>query len=309
MDGATSPARGRSCYCLSASRPPNVGYGSELQRVALDAGVDAGALDGALDEPEPRSVIAALLAAAAPAPAGSQDAMREELEACRPSELKRRAAAGGVDPAALEAAIDQESPKEALIALILAAPPRTAAVEDRSLALLRAELAPLKMGALQKRALAAGADADAVDEALDAEDVKATLTELIVKGDSTAAPKPALDQAPDDRPHFGTGKQHAQRTNPKSAPRKGHLPPNKHAMISYQWDDQERVVAARETLTKLGVPCWMVIDGGMQQDIYESMAEGVERAACVVCFLSQKYQDSVSAQAPSHHNLISKGCF
>ena len=173
MDGATSPARGRSCYCLSASRPPNVGYGSELQRVALDAGVAAGALDGALDEPEPRSVIAALLAAAAPAPAGSQDAMREELEACRPSELKRRAAAAGADPAALEAAIDQDSPKQALIALILDAP-RTAATaataEDRSpkLELLRAELAPLKMGALQKRALAAGADADAVDGALDA---------------------------------------------------------------------------------------------------------------------------------------------
>ena len=30
----------------------------------------------------------------------------------------------------------------------------------------------------------------------------------------------------------------------------------------------------------------------MQQDIYESMAEGVENAACVVCFLSQKYQKS-----------------
>ena len=162
MDGATSPARGRSCYCLSASRPPNVGYGSELQRVALDAGVAAGALDGALDEPEPRSVIAALLAAAAPAPAGSQDAMREELEACRPSELKRRAAAAGADPAALEAAIDQDSPSQALIALILAT------AGDRSLELLRAELAPLKMGALQKRALAAGADADAVDGALDA---------------------------------------------------------------------------------------------------------------------------------------------
>eukprot|EP01046_Picozoa_sp_COSAG06_P094605 COSAG06_NODE_40752_length_398_cov_868.571906_1_plen_132_part_11 len=30
----------------------------------------------------------------------------------------------------------------------------------------------------------------------------------------------------------------------------------------------------------------------MQHDIYESMAAGVENAACVVCFLSQKYQDS-----------------
>jgi hypothetical protein len=66
----------------------------------------------------------------------------------------------------------------------------------------------------------------------------------------------------------------------------------KHAMISYQWDDQAHVIDARKMLTKLGVPCWMDIDGGMQQDIYESMADGVENAACVVCFLSQKYQDS-----------------
>ena len=66
-------------------------------------------------------------------------------------------------------------------------------------------------------------------------------------------------------------------------------------MISYQWDDQDRAINARQTLTKLGVPCWMDIDGGMQQDIYESMAAGVENAACVVCFMSQKYQESVSA--------------
>ena len=36
----------------------------------------------------------------------------------------------------------------------------------------------------------------------------------------------------------------------------------------------------------------MDIDGGMQHDVYESMAAGVENAACVVCFLSQKYQES-----------------
>ena len=44
----------------------------------------------------------------------------------------------------------------------------------------------------------------------------------------------------------------------------------------------------------------------MQQDIYEIVAEGVENAACVVCFLSQKYQDSVSAQACPHQNLTSR---
>ena len=38
--------------------------------------------------------------------------------------------------------------------------------------------------------------------------------------------------------------------------------------------------------------CWMDISGGMQSDIFESMAEGVRNAACVVCFMTKKYQDS-----------------
>ena len=32
--------------------------------------------------------------------------------------------------------------------------------------------------------------------------------------------------------------------------------------------------------------------GGMAGDIYGSMAEGVSNASVVVCFLSQKYQES-----------------
>lgn len=37
---------------------------------------------------------------------------------------------------------------------------------------------------------------------------------------------------------------------------------------------------------------WMDIDGGMKSDIYDSMAEGVQGAACVICFMTQAYQDS-----------------
>ena len=44
--------------------------------------------------------------------------------------------------------------------------------------------------------------------------------------------------------------------------------PGKHAMLSYQWDIQEKVVMARKRLEELGVPCWQDIDGGMQADIY-----------------------------------------
>ena len=67
---------------------------------------------------------------------------------------------------------------------------------------------------------------------------------------------------------------------------------NRHAMLSYQWDHQELVTKARQELTTSGVKCWMDIDGGMQRDIYDSMAEGVQGAAVVICFMSNAYQNS-----------------
>ena len=70
----------------------------------------------------------------------------------------------------------------------------------------------------------------------------------------------------------------------------------KHVMLSYQWDHQSQVTRAHDLLTKLGIKCWMDIAGGMGQDIYDSMAEGVSNASAVVCFMSQKYQDSPNCQ-------------
>ena len=43
-----------------------------------------------------------------------------------------------------------------------------------------------------------------------------------------------------------------------------------------------------------GVPTWLDIDGGMKSDIFDSMAEGVTNAACLVCFMTQAYQDSAN---------------
>lgn len=40
----------------------------------------------------------------------------------------------------------------------------------------------------------------------------------------------------------------------------------------------------------------MDIDGGMKSDIYDSMAEGVQGAACVICFMTQAYQDSANCK-------------
>ena len=150
----------------------------------------------------------------------------------------------------------------------------------------------LKPRALKKRAAELGVDAEKIDEADDADDVSGTLIALIMgkaTGESDADVAPvAVAALPSLKPHFGTADQAPAKTKSKQKKLFG----AKHCMFSYQWDVQEAVKKAREGLAAEGVPCWMDIDGGMKSDIFDSMAEGVSNAACVICFMSQKYQDS-----------------
>ena len=74
------------------------------------------------------------------------------------------------------------------------------------------------------------------------------------------------------------------------------LPNGTHAFLSYQWDVQGQVIHIKELLNQRNVKCWMDIDGGMKSDIYDSMAEGVQGAACVICFMTQAYQDSANCK-------------
>jgi hypothetical protein len=66
-------------------------------------------------------------------------------------------------------------------------------------------------------------------------------------------------------------------------------------------DCQDVVTRARKELQARGVKCWMDIDGGMQTDIYDSMAEGVQGAACVLCFMSKKPIVPVMMEPLSSH--------
>jgi hypothetical protein len=92
------------------------------------------------------------------------------------------------------------------------------------------------------------------------------------------------------RPHFG---ERTSATKAAETEQKITLPSTTHhVMLSYQWDAQETVVRVRDALRGRGVPTWIDIDGGMQSDVYDSMAEGVSKSAAVVAFMNQKYQDS-----------------
>jgi hypothetical protein len=53
-----------------------------------------------------------------------------------------------------------------------------------------------------------------------------------------------------------------------------------------------QVILVREELVKRGFEVWMDIMGGMDTDLYESMAFGVSNACAMVVFMSQAYQRS-----------------
>ena len=128
----------------------------------------------------------------------------EELRKMKMSELQKRARACGVSSDRVDDAADAADPKADLIGLITSA---FAATADR----MRAELGQLKMSQLQKRARAAGADGEKVDDAADATDPKAELIELIVECELLAG-KPPEAVTPDSRVerHGGGGGGGAQ---------------------------------------------------------------------------------------------------
>ncbi|CAF0972774.1 unnamed protein product [Adineta steineri] len=65
-----------------------------------------------------------------------------------------------------------------------------------------------------------------------------------------------------------------------------------HVMLSYHWDNKELVSKIYKVLKSRNIPVWMDIHGGISFNLFQSMADGVENAAVVVCFMTQKYQNS-----------------
>eukprot|EP01051_Picozoa_sp_SAG22_P008360 SAG22_NODE_633_length_8375_cov_10.556549_1_plen_1959_part_10 len=112
---------------------------SQLKKRAKAAGVTEDALEEADDADSPKEALINLIfEAEKPA---DDSALREELNSLKPSKLKKRAKAAGVTEDALEEADDAESPKDALIDLIVASElaPQLEAQSDKP---IPAEAAP-----------------------------------------------------------------------------------------------------------------------------------------------------------------------
>jgi hypothetical protein len=108
--------------------------------------------------------------------------------------LKQRARAEGVGRDAVDALDDEDDPKAAVIEMLATAARERWAVETKAAtaeakaarakaeteASLRAELAPLKLSELKKRARAGGVGEDPEDDIDDATDPKAAIIDLLV---------------------------------------------------------------------------------------------------------------------------------
>ncbi|CAF0840289.1 unnamed protein product [Didymodactylos carnosus] len=66
----------------------------------------------------------------------------------------------------------------------------------------------------------------------------------------------------------------------------------KHVMLSYNWNSQTIVSKIYQILKDENIPIWFDIQGDMKHNIYESMADGIENAAVVCCFMTPDYQKS-----------------
>jgi hypothetical protein len=116
-----------------------------------------------------------------------------------------------------------------------------------------------------------------------AEELAASLSDAI-------RAKPGQQKLPTDvaKPHHGGHAAHPV----ESAGACGCAEDQLHAMLSYQWDWQDHVTRVRHSLNKKGIRTWLDIDGGIGQDLYESMAAGVTGASCVVAFIAPSYAES-----------------
>eukprot|EP01051_Picozoa_sp_SAG22_P002547 SAG22_NODE_115_length_19315_cov_10.458368_8_plen_775_part_00 len=307
---------------------------SALRKRALAVGLSADDVDAVDDSDDPRAALVELIVAATGG--GAEDdaekslQLREELSQLKMSALRKQARGTDVNEEAVDAVDDSDDPRAALVELIVAATGGGAGDDAEKSLQLREELSQLKMSALRKRARGTDVDEEAVDAVDDSDDPRAALVELIVVSRATSLPavSPSVSPAPRPapapladvaaktvgrRPHHGTGARGVgavPAVDTSTAPASGgRRECGQHAMISYQWACQSLVVKAKEAIQNKGCPCWIDIEGGMDSDLYDSMAVGVANAACVVCFIDSRYQVSgetvVLLEAPFPHHLPS----
>eukprot|EP01046_Picozoa_sp_COSAG06_P007769 COSAG06_NODE_385_length_16466_cov_2.440582_9_plen_550_part_00 len=169
----------------------------ELKTRAEGEGIADADIVAALDAGDPREALVALVAARTLR--GGEEDLRLRMSELRMGALHQRAAAEDIGREELASALDSDDPKGALIVLLVEAAARrgqggAADVEaepepdSSETKELRRELQAMRTAALRSRALAEGVDADAVEEALDADNPKMVLINLLLSHAASRGP-------------------------------------------------------------------------------------------------------------------------
>ena len=188
--------------------------------------------------------------------------------------------------------------------------------DDSEITALAKSLRSLNLGALSMRAVECNISASALSNAQDADDPKAAIIALLLEHERASKGKRVVvgkkSSRSKRRSHHGgsathtrqagggraatTGGSSSDRSSPTASNPTRLSPavrvPNKkggrrmfrngkHAMISYQWDEQKKVVRARNQLAETGVPCWM--DSAYRLSLLYIVARtcGLNSASCL----------------------------
>lgn len=267
---------------------------SALRKRCLEQGMGEAALEVCDDADDTKGAFVRWLVENCMSP---ESKLREELENMKQSALRQRAAKSGATEEDFDQADDAEDTRAAFVDLVV----RLELAADTSE--LRRELAGMKQSQLRKRALSVGVPDGALALCYDAGDTKAAIADLIVEHSprpgSVAEAVPPEPSHQRKRPHHVAPVETGSLTTlkPKQSPPAAILAAEasqvtKWAMISYSWDDQREAIRVRKALKQKKIATWMDIDGGMEGDIYDSMANGVNNAGVIIALLSQSYQNS-----------------
>ena len=113
--------------------------------------------------------------------AARKESLRQELQLMKTTQLRKRAIAESIDSDVLDDALDSDTPKEALVEVLLR---HLLAAESKRVYRrneLREEMQAMKTTALRKKAIAEGVDSDTLDDALDSDSPKDALVEVLVQ--------------------------------------------------------------------------------------------------------------------------------
>lgn len=277
---------------------------SKLIKRAAAVGVGADALEAAEDEEDDRSAVIQLILQTELNASGEfasdatrGDSLQSELVRLRLKELRTRAKSEGVDADLLEDAMDQDDPKAAVIQLLLDS---RAATEGT-----RHELASMRLTELRARAKEAGHSAEDLEEAIDSDEPKAAVIELLLSPPPVRLAKPQRAPAPQPEPEPDPESEPVAQVRSLSS-----VPAGDHPLLRAL--EAHQLEAHFEKLLELGVKRVEDLEHMNESDVKQLGMLKFDRAKFVSAFITETPHHGATVSSDSRSStaaVAATGCF